>query len=185
MKKKSRLKRNNIMSDYNSLRLKRNAEIQNAMANVRKDLYAWKPSAPKNIVKLTTRKVYAPPLRLESLESASGPLSTKRSESVENVNQPKAKFNSNSALNLSSRPQSENSKNLPLPPKNVKKPSEHRPPPVEFLTEFSPMSNIDHEERIYLNSARNRMPMTSKRTEKELENEFVIFRFFKKLTTVK
>ncbi len=31
------------MTDYNALRMKKNAEIQHALTNVRRDLYEWKP----------------------------------------------------------------------------------------------------------------------------------------------
>ena len=40
------------MADYKTLRLKKNAELENAMSNIKKDLYNWKP--PSNAVRVNT-----------------------------------------------------------------------------------------------------------------------------------
>ena len=154
------------MSDYNSLRLKRNAELQNAMANVRKDLYDWKPQkpAPKNNV----YKLVQPPLRLKSLDSMSGgPFTLKHTESVENIGSKIRNLNI-----ISGRPQSAE-KSLKNNIKNVKK--------FEFLASFNDNTtlNLDHEEKVYLTSARNNnntaLNMAPKRNQKELETELVRF----------
>ncbi len=150
------------MSDYNSLRLKRNAQIQNALSNVRNDLYEWKSSSSKiNTSKpFQNRPSYTPPLRLKSLDSI---------ESAESLSSTSNnRFGSNSNLNLNPARKVERAP-PPLPPPAA--PSA----PVEFLSTFdTSLDLLQTKEKVYLNSARKgNRPLVTKKNQNELENEFV------------
>jgi hypothetical protein len=154
------------MSDFNSLRLKKKAELQNALTNVRKDLYEWKSlsNTTKNTFKpvnkqLSSRETMniSTSVRLKSLDSPGRPLSSKRSESlVDLTHSAKKAINLNQIVN---RPQSDKfEKNE----KNIEYGSN------EFLTNFG-------EDRVYLNSARNNTRIAPRASQKELDNELVKF----------
>ncbi len=157
------------MSDYNSLRLKRNAELQNAIASVRNDLYEWKSSTPKSNVSRPghPKAAYTPPLRLKSLDS-----SMTTSESAENLGPARNnsrngdRFSSNSALNLTRKLERKEQQRPPVAP------------PAEFLRSFNTNLNLAEitEDKAYLNSARKgNVALTGRRNQKEMQEEFVSF----------
>ena len=159
------------MSDYNSLRLKKNVELQNAMANVRKDLYEWKSSSVnRNLFKLNSKSIMsmqpAPPVRLKSLDSPGRPCSSKLSESLLDLNQQKVLTNSNdnqkNSRKLVDKQAANNDLDLFKSDSLLTQPSS-----AEFLTNFN-------EDRVYLLSARTNPRMISKKSPKEIEDEFVI-----------
>lgn len=146
------------MSEYSLMRSKKNAEMLNAMANVRKDLYEWKPNSP-NFFKLSKhnpqfqQQLPPPSQRLKSIESASNRSgSVKRSDSMKDLNQKTSnkaqstrahstKYKTNSDLN------------------------------VEDMN----IHNLnDSDEKLYLSSARNSSLFTiTKKTRNEIELELV------------
>ena len=169
-----------MMTDYNSLRSRRKLELQNAMNNVRKDLYDWKPAnKPEKIISKTV--IIKPSLvRLKSLDDFSNSDSSKRNE---NPKQPgKSSNNQFGSSSLLIRPQSDKpsksssqkgnvafDKYIKEPLDNNKK-KHDRPPPIEFLK--SSKVSLEIEEKIYLNSDRKK-PSRLRMTPKEIENELV------------
>ena len=158
------------MSDYNSLRLKKNVELQNAMANVRKDLCEWKSSSVnRNLFKLNSKSIMsmqpAPPVRLKSLDSPGRPSSSKLSESLLDLNQQRVLINSNESQKNSRKIIDKHATNINL--ELFKSDSLlTQPSSAEFLTNFN-------EDRIYLLSARTNPRMISKKSPKEIEDELV------------
>lgn len=162
------------MTDYSSLRLKRNAELQEALSNVRKDLYDFKGMASQK--KPGTRGNHVPPVRLKSLESSSGSLvSTKRTESASETGNDNQKSNRpQSASEKSQRHKSTNSDAHKL--KSTSHMKLKRPEPTEFLASF-PVETIEagdkYEEKLYLSQRGGGHVMTSKRSPNKIEADLV------------
>jgi hypothetical protein len=127
------------MSDYSIMRAKKNAELQNAMSNVRKDLYEWKPSSPnlfKHQIKTNPIVYQTPPssVRLKSIESNKSSNTIKRSDSMKDLKQQK-KF-----LDLN----------------------------IEDLNNIDDTTS-NNEEKLYLNSARNLSLLAVRKDQNEID----------------
>jgi hypothetical protein len=93
------------MSDYKSVRRKKNAELQNAMSSVRKDLYDWKQAAA--VLKLnrevssaslsgrTTPQAPQPPPKLKSLDTTK---LLKKTSSLKELNRTNVASTSSSSI---------------------------------------------------------------------------------------
>ncbi len=163
------------MNDYNSLRLKRNAELQEAINNVRKDLYdlPFKVTTPKKTGPPRSNSNHVPPIRLKSLESSSGSLeSTKRTESFSAVNATQRSDRPKSE-NRSTRHKSINSDQNKF--KNLSHIKIKKSEPTEFLANFPDESEISdkYEEKMYLSSRSGAHVMTSKRSPNKIEADLV------------
>ena len=74
------------MADYKAIRMKKNAELENAMSNVKKDLYDWKP--PSNVVKMNSFSKLSHS-KLKSLDTTNVREATLiRSGSLREINRP-------------------------------------------------------------------------------------------------
>lgn len=170
------------MTDFNSLRSRRKLDLQNAMNNVRKDLYDWKSTnkSEKNISKTVIIKPSL--VRLKSLDDFSNSESSKQNENSNQTS--KSSKNQYHSSSLLARPQSDkssrssNQKGPVTFDKFINDPLEHnkkkhdRPPPIEFLKSSSSKLNFENEEKMYLNSDRKR-PLRLRMSPKEIENELV------------
>jgi hypothetical protein len=179
------------MSDYKSTRLKKNAEIMNAMANIRKDLYEWK--APTNLYKINSNSsgmtTNSSAQRLQSLDSSNSASTFKRTNSLSSINSGRS-VNSGKLKNQSSilnsnrlRPLSSNKSKKSLTDdfsdkdmldldENLDQTQDN-----EFLKTFKSNKKSSNNERLYLNSARAPI-QSARRTYEEIENELVIIFLF-------
>lgn len=161
------------MTDYSSLRLKRNAELQEALSNVRKDLYDFKGTASQK--KPGSRGNRVLPVRLKSLESSSGSLvPTKGTDSASETGNENQKSNRPQSASEKSRHISTNSdahKFKSSPHIKLK-----RPEATEFLASF-PVETIEasdkYEEKMYLSHRGGGHVMTSKRSPNKIEADLV------------
>ena len=145
--------------DFKSMRLKKNENLANAMENVRKDLYEWKPI--RNVYNINKNKVSSanyPPQKLKSLETPLSPI-LKRSDSLNELNKTNSIRNSGK-----SKKSFESGANVP---KNET--SDFR---NDFLKNFRGSVNDLNEDKFYLNSFRE---STVNRNPEEIEKELVIF----------
>lgn len=132
------------------MRLKKNAEMQYAISNVRKDLYEWKSSSAASSSSMTGSKTrLAPPQRLKSIESGGKTSSLKRSDSMKDLDS-----KTHSAKPLPTRAQSSQLKLTDLDDVNINDLGE---------------SN----EKLYLNSARNSSLLAVRKTQLEIESDLV------------
>jgi len=165
------------MSEYSIMRSKKNAEMLNAMANVRKDLYEWKPSSPNFFKHTKTNSQLPPPQRLKSIDSLSSQsTSLKRSDSMKDLNQKQAitstmtttttttatatAINSTATSKLHLRSNSTQMKKTLITPELN----------IEDLN-VDDLNNSD--EKFYLSSARNVNILMIKKTDNEIEAELV------------
>jgi hypothetical protein len=121
------------MSDFKSLRLKKNAELQNAMSSVRKDLYDWKQAATvlklnreSSSAGLTGRSAqshaHAPPQAPPKLKSLDASRLTKRTSSLKDLVKPSIVSESTSSITSVSvaSASSKNLSSMPSPRTRVK-----------------------------------------------------------------
>lgn len=181
------------MADYKSTRLKKNAEIMNAMANIRKDLYEWKP--PTNLYKINSNSSgmtsNSSAQRLQSFDSSNSASAFKRTNSLSSIHSGRS-VNSGKLKNQSSilnsnrlRPLSSNKSKKSLTDdfsdkdmldldENLDQAQDN-----EFLKTFKSNKKSSNNERLYLTSARAPI-QSARRTYEEIENELVInFLFFR------
>jgi hypothetical protein len=175
------------MSDYKTTRLKKNAEIMNAMANIRKDLYEWKP--PTNVFKTNNSNGMTSNLttqRLQSFDSSNSASTFKRTGSLSSINSGRSvnsgKFKNPSSISNRLRPLSTNKSKKSLTDDFNDKDmldlddnldDVNATQDNEFLKTFKSNKNSSNNERLYLNSARATI-QSSRRTYEEIENELVI-----------
>ena len=173
------------MSDYKTMRLKKNAEIENAMANVNKDLYNWKQTA--NMLKINTK----------STNSTSSVITTPKFKSFDGT----SAIRSGSLRDISricsgghSRKNSNTNNNVKLRPisggRGAKKfddfsdfdandPNEDLDNGSEFLTTFKKDSRSGlTSERQYLYTNKPTSNLTARKNAEEIEAELVRYLFF-------
>jgi len=173
------------MADYKTLRLKKNAELESAMSNIKKDLYNWKP--PSNTVKINNYSKSSN-VKLKSLDPSVRETMLIRSGSLRDINRPTGSFsgrsnsrkNSNN-FNMKLRPisgddrmkknQINNISYLDL--NDLEDPdTADALSQTEFLTSFKSTSNQSNE-RQYLYTTRPTSSRSLKKNSEEIEVELV------------
>lgn len=177
------------MADYKTIRLKKNAEIENAMSNVKKDLYDWKP--PSNVVKMNSFSKLSHS-KLKSLDPTNVREATLiRSGSLREINRPSidstgsnsnSRKNSNN-FNMKLRPISGDSRSKKLLPddfsildlNDLEETDSWNG--TEFLTSFKSNTKSTQSERQYLYTTRPTSSLSHKKNSEEIENQLVNFIF--------
>ena len=171
------------MTDYKNMRLKKNADLLNAMANVRKDLYDWKP--PVESKQYTNRNIKSPLQRLSPLfdkNSTNGtPNSTFRSNSLKDLSR---NFNSeggkHSLTALSTTKSNATDKLRPFASAKLEKVNTMKNN-VLINTSDDSLQQQQLNDRVYLNSVRN----VKKSSLNEIENDIVIFCIILRINLIK
>jgi hypothetical protein len=189
------------MADYKAIRLKKNAELENAMSNIKKDLYDWKP--PSNTVKINSFSKLSHS-KFKSLDPNVREATLIRSGSLRDINRPSIDGTSNNSnsrknsnnFNMKLRPISGDSRSKKLLPddfsildlKDLEDTESWNG--TEFLTSFKSNTKSTQSERQYLYTTRPTSSLSHKKNSEEIENQLVNFifllqilkRFFKSYT---
>jgi hypothetical protein len=186
------------MADYKTLRLKKNAELENAMSNIKKDLYNWKP--PSNAVRVNTYSKLSQS-KIQTLGTSNLREATLiRSGSLRDINRASGGDNSSGSrknsnnFNAKLRPISggdERAKKLLLlddfSDLDINEPLEGSAETdtlsgTEFLTSFKSNSRANQSnERQYLYTSRSTASLSLKKNSEEIEIELVNLLFLPKL----
>jgi hypothetical protein len=171
------------MSNYKSIRSKKNADLLNAMSNVRKDLYDMKQM--ETVLKLNssnnlTKRNIGSPLSIKNINSSFESTSNlfRKSTSLKDLQKFETQNNSSNLLNSKLRPlrsvksnKSNDFYDIDLFDLDVDDNERKNRKDSCNSQKLQPLNT----ERIYLNTSKNDLNLVRKKSFKELEEEIVIF----------